>query len=105
MRLMGHTLSDNRHGLIASAMVTMADGHAGREAAKAMIHDACQVVGDDRKLTVGADKAYDVREFIDALQAMNVVPTWHRTRQSDARQCRMRLPVVTAIPSHSKSAS
>jgi hypothetical protein len=38
-----HTLSDNRHGLIASAMATAADGHAKREAAKAMIHDACQV--------------------------------------------------------------
>ena len=28
LRFMGHTLSDNRHGLIASAMVTRADGHA-----------------------------------------------------------------------------
>jgi hypothetical protein len=34
---MGHTLSDNRHGLIASAMVTTADGYAEREAAKVMI--------------------------------------------------------------------
>ena len=71
---MGHTLSDNRHGLIASAMVTVADGHAEREAAKAMIHDARQVVGDNREITLGADKGYDAREFIDALQEMNVVP-------------------------------
>ena len=35
LRCMGHTLTDNRHGLIASAMVTTADGHAEREAAKA----------------------------------------------------------------------
>ena len=34
---MGHTLSDNCHGLIASAVVTRADGYAEREAAKAMI--------------------------------------------------------------------
>ena len=34
---MGHTLTDNRHGLIANAMVTTADGYAEREAAKAMI--------------------------------------------------------------------
>ena len=40
LRFMGHTLSDNRHGLIASAMVTQADGYAEREAAKAMIYDA-----------------------------------------------------------------
>ncbi|RZA29647.1 MAG: IS5 family transposase [Proteobacteria bacterium] len=74
LRFMGHTLSDNRHGLIASAMVTVADGHAEREAAKAMIHDACQVMGDDYEITLGADKGYDAREFISALQAMNVVP-------------------------------
>ncbi|MBK4737291.1 IS5 family transposase [Noviherbaspirillum pedocola] len=74
LRFMGHTLSDNRHGLIASAMVTLADGHAEREAAKVMIHDARQVVGEDREITLGADKGYDAREFIDTLQAMNVVP-------------------------------
>ena len=34
LRFMGHTLSDNRHGLIASALVTQADGYAEREAAK-----------------------------------------------------------------------
>jgi IS5 family transposase len=28
LRYMGHTLSDNRHGLIASAMVSVADGYA-----------------------------------------------------------------------------
>ncbi|MFG5411469.1 IS5/IS1182 family transposase, partial [Piscinibacter sakaiensis] len=33
LRYMGHTLSDNRHGLIANAKVTQADGYAEREAA------------------------------------------------------------------------
>lgn len=33
---MGHTLTDNRHGLIANAMLTTADGFAEREAAKAI---------------------------------------------------------------------
>jgi len=42
LRYMGHTLSDNRHGLIANARVTQADGHAEREAAKVMIADAVQ---------------------------------------------------------------
>ena len=36
LRCMGHTLTDNRHGLIANAMVTTADGFAEREAAKAI---------------------------------------------------------------------
>ena len=75
LRYMGHTLSDNRHGLIASAVVTQADGHAEREAAKAMISDARQVLGDDtRKVTLGADKGYDAQEFIDACTEMKVTP-------------------------------
>lgn len=75
LRYMGHTLSDNRHGLIASAMVTTADGCAEREAAKAMIGDARQALGDDgREITLGADKGYDAKEFIDACVAMKVTP-------------------------------
>lgn len=75
LRYMGHTLSDNRHGLIANAMVTKADGHAEREAAKAMISDARQALGDDeREVTLGADKGYDAKEFIDACMAMKVTP-------------------------------
>lgn len=75
LRYMGHTLSDNRHGLIASAVVTTADGYAEREAAKAMISDARQVLGDaEREVTLGADKGYDAQEFIDACVAMNVTP-------------------------------
>lgn len=75
LRYMGHTLSDNRHGLIANAIVTQADGFAEREAAKVMINDARQAMGDDeREVTLGADKGYDAQEFIDACVAMNVTP-------------------------------
>jgi len=75
LRFMGHTLSDNRHGLIASAVVTRADGYAEREAAKAMIDDARQALPDGKTaITLGADKGYDAREFIEACLAMNVVP-------------------------------
>ena len=75
LRFMGHTLSDNRNGLIASAMVTRADGHAEREAAKVMIHDARQAAIDEKtQITLGADKGYDAQEFIEACLAMNVVP-------------------------------
>jgi len=75
LRYMGHTLSDNRHGLIANAMVTKAGGHAEREAAKAMISDARQALGDvEREITLGADKGYDAKEFIDACMEMRVTP-------------------------------
>ena len=75
LRFMGHTLTDNRHGLIANAMVTTADGHAEREAANAMIHDASQAAGDEQaEITLGADKGYDAQEFIDACLEMKVTP-------------------------------
>lgn len=74
LRFMGHTLSDNRHGLIASAMVTTADGHAEREAAKAMTNDAKQVAPEQARLTLGADMGYDAAEFVQALTHMKVLP-------------------------------
>ena len=75
LRYMGHTLTDNRHGLIAGAMVTTADGHAEREAAKVMVGDARQAKDDPAiEVTLGADKGYDAKEFIDALQEMQVTP-------------------------------
>lgn len=75
LRYMGHTLTDNRHGLVANAMVTTATGYAEREAAKAMINDARQAADNPQaEITLGADKGYDAKEFIDALQEMNVTP-------------------------------
>ena len=75
LRFMGHTLSDNRHGLIANAMVTTADGHAEREAAKVMINAAREAAGDEAiNITLGADKGYDAKEFIDACLEMGVTP-------------------------------
>jgi transposase len=75
LRYMGHTLSDNRHGLITNAVVTRADGYAEREAAKTMISDARQALGDaEREVTLGADKGYDAQEFIEACVVMNVTP-------------------------------
>ena len=75
LRYMSHTLADNRHGLIANAMVTIADGYAEREAAKRMIDDARQATENSAAtITIGADKGYDAQEFAAACLAMNVVP-------------------------------
>ena len=74
LRYMGHTLSDNRHGLIASAVVTIADGFAERESAKVMIADAKQVAHEEAQITLGTDKGYDAAEFIQALTDMKVLP-------------------------------
>jgi transposase len=69
---MGHALTENRHGLVVGVTLTQATGTAEREAAKAMIeaHDP----GSERRLTVGADKAYDTAEFVADLRGMCVTP-------------------------------
>lgn len=90
LRFMGHTLSDNRHGLIASAVVTTADGYAEREAAKVMIADAKQVADEKAQITLGADKGYDAAEFIEALTEMKVVP--HVAQNTSNRR--------SAVPEH-----
>jgi hypothetical protein len=46
LRYVGHTLIDNRHGLAVNARVTRADGHAERDAAKMMFHNAWQAAED-----------------------------------------------------------
>ena len=63
---------ENRNGLIAAAMVTQADGYAEREAALLMLEEKQK--GRSRRITVGADKAYDVRGFIGDLRARAVTP-------------------------------
>lgn len=87
LRFMGHTLTDNRHGLVVSAVVTQVDGYAEREAAKAMINDARQALPGDEPttITLGADKGYDAKEFMEALQEMNVLP--HVAQNKSGRQC------------------
>lgn len=67
--------SGNRHGLVASAVSTIADGYAEREAAKAMISDARQAARACLvSLTLSADRGYDAKEAIEALQEMNTTP-------------------------------
>jgi transposase len=69
----GHLLIENRHGLIVDAMATEADGRAERDAALLMLHGQW-TRAPWRRRTVGADKAYDVREFIDVTRALGCTP-------------------------------
>lgn len=66
----GHVLMENRNGLVVSAMVTHADGYAERGAALAML-DA--IVADGRR-TLGADKAYDTKDFVAGCRDRGVTP-------------------------------
>jgi hypothetical protein len=69
---MGHALAENRHGLIVEASLTQATGTAEREAAKDLIH--AHTPGSTRRLTLGADKAYDTAGFVADCRAMCVTP-------------------------------
>ena len=69
---MGHTLMENRNGLIVQAQVTQADGHAERKAALEMIHRHSP--GSTRRLTLGADKGYDSADFVADLRQACVTP-------------------------------
>lgn len=61
---------ENRNGLVADARLTLATGTAERDAAVEMV----DAIGGSRRITVGADKGYDAREFIDRLRERNVTP-------------------------------
>ena len=96
LRFMGHTLSDNRHGLIANAMVTTADGYAEREAAKVMIHAACEAADDATiNITLGADKGFDASEFIEACLEMGVTP--HVAQSTAGRRSAVPEEIATSV--------
>jgi transposase len=79
---LGHTLVENRSGLIVGTCLTQADGHAEREAAVRMIR--AKRKGTRKRFTLGADKGYDVADFVKQLRAMNVAPHVARKRSRGA---------------------
>jgi IS5 family transposase len=66
----GNLLTENRNGLIVNTEVLQANGTAERDAALLMLE---QVPGVDR-ITVGADKAYDTRDFVAECRNLKVTP-------------------------------
>jgi len=70
------------YGLIAAAMATQADGYAEREAALLMLQEKQK--GNTQRITVGADKAYDTKDFVTAARALNV--TAHVTKNEKGRR-------------------
>ena len=81
LAFLGHALMENRAGLIVNACLTPADGHAERNAALAMIEP---LANRPTGITLGADKGYDARVFVNELRAMNVRP--HVTQNNNGRR-------------------
>ena len=86
---LGQGLMENRNGLLVGTLVTLASGSAERDAAERL---AKQIPGTQR-LTLGADKNNDTRDFVRALRKMKVTPhvaqnNTHRSSAIDGRTTR-----------------
>jgi hypothetical protein len=86
---MGHALVENRHGLLVDLRVSTATGYAEREVAIERLDDHTGAA----RTTLGAAKAYDTRDFVDACRALDVTPhvaqnTTNRRSAIDGRTTR-----------------
>jgi len=68
---LGHVITENRNGLVVAVCVTQSSTKAEREAALAMLP---QISDGRRRITLGADKGYQEREFLHRLRRWQVVP-------------------------------
>jgi len=68
---MGHLMMEHRSALIVDAALSRAGGTAEREAALAMLERRPR---RGKRITLAADKAYDVRAFIEELRAHRITP-------------------------------
>jgi transposase len=83
-----HALMENRNGLVLDLMVDIADGRAERRNALDLLDEN---LPGQRRITLGADKGYDTRDFVAQCRARNVTPhiaqniTTHRGSMIDGR--------------------
>jgi transposase len=66
----GNVLIENRNGLVVDTELMQCNGTAERDAAMLM---ADRLVGTQR-VTLGADKGYDTKDFVKEVRSMNVTP-------------------------------
>src|SRR5262249_17801325 len=74
---LGHVLMENRNGLIVNALVTQADGTAERDAALLMLYQQWRRRRQRQRqapMSVGADKAYDTRDFVETVRELDCRP-------------------------------
>lgn len=66
----GNLLTENRNGLIVNTALFPANGLAERAAAMVMLEQ----IPAGQRVTVGADKGYDTRDFVAECRHLNVTP-------------------------------
>lgn len=77
----GHVLMENRNGLVLDVLVSQANGTAERDAALLMLD---RRRGPRKRVTLGADKGYDTRSFVEALRERQVTP--HVAQHTNGRR-------------------
>jgi transposase len=86
LSFMGHVVIDNRHGLVVSTDYTHATGTAETETALKMVKEGLprrHRGKSRRRITLGADKGYDRRGFVEQLRRLKVTPhVAHKNRFS-----------------------
>ena len=82
----GHVLMENRNGIAVNGCVTQAEGRAEPQAALAMVEE----IPGEHRVTLGADKGYDRKEFVQELRDHQVTPhiACKQTSIIDARTTR-----------------
>ncbi len=82
-------MTENANALVVDAALTRASGTAEREAALAMVGRRRK----GRRITLGADRAYDMADFVDTLRALTVTPhitvDGHVTKTGKRRKTRI----------------
>jgi transposase len=68
---LGHVITENRNGLVVQALATQASTTAEREAALVML-DKLKLRAE--RITLGADKGYQQKHFVEGLRQRDVVP-------------------------------
>jgi hypothetical protein len=66
----GHVLMENLNGLVVNTRLTQASGKAEPQSALAMVAE----ISGSRRVTLGADKGYDSREFVRELRDHQTTP-------------------------------
>ena len=85
----GHVVTENRHGLVVATRVTAASPRAERDAVSEMV----QQIRRRKRITMGADKAYDDPKFVSQMRVLGVTPhvaqyTGQRSSAIDRRTTR-----------------
>lgn len=68
---LGHVVTENRNGLIVDTRVTLATGTAERDAAEQI---AGVMAERHKRVTLGADRGYDTREFVNKMRELRIIP-------------------------------